>query len=70
MFGLILVPLVDHFDSDRGTVSWVGSLLCGVYMLVGPIVGGLVNKFGCRYLLTCVNTRTEYGVIIGPVTFY
>ena len=48
MFGLILVPLVEHFDSDRAAVSWVGSLLCGVYMLVGPIVGGLVNKFGCR----------------------
>ena len=48
VFGLILVPLVEHFSSDRASVSWVGSLLCGVYMLVGPIVGGLVNKFGCR----------------------
>ena len=24
------------------------SLLCGVYLMSGPIVGGLVNKFGCR----------------------
>ena len=70
VFGLMLVPLVEHFDrlgvplliektyyyyyyfyyfnSDQASVSWVGSLLCGVYMLVGPIVGGLVNKFGCR----------------------
>ena len=29
-------------------MSWVGSLLCGVYLMSGPIVGGLVNKFGCR----------------------
>ena len=47
-FGVLLEPLVDDFDSNRGTVSWVGSLLCGVYLMSGPIVGGLVNKFGCR----------------------
>ena len=26
----------------------VGSLLCGVYMLSGPLVGGMVNRLGCR----------------------
>ena len=26
----------------------MGSLLCGTYMLSGPLVGGLVNRFGCR----------------------
>lgn len=26
----------------------IGSLLIGVYLLVGPIVGGLVNKLGAR----------------------
>jgi len=48
IFGVLLTPLVTHFDSDAGTVSWVGSLLCGMYMLSGPVVGGLVNKYGCR----------------------
>ena len=47
-FGVLLTPLCDHFDSDKGTVSWVGSLLCGVYLMSGPVVGGLVNKYGCR----------------------
>ena len=47
-FGVLLEPLVSAFDSNRSTVSWVGSLLCGVYLMSGPIVGGLVNKFGCR----------------------
>jgi len=49
-FGVLLPPLVKDFDSNRGTVSWVGSLLCGVYLMSGPIVGGLVNKFGCRFV--------------------
>ena len=26
----------------------MGSLLCGVYLMSGPVVGGLVNRFGCR----------------------
>ena len=26
----------------------MGSLLCGVYLMSGPIVGGLVNRYGCR----------------------
>ena len=39
-FGVLLAPLVRDFDSNRGTVSWVGSLLAGVYLMSGPIVGG------------------------------
>jgi len=59
-FGVLLTPLCRYFDSDAGTVSWVGSLLCGIYLMSGPIVGGLVNKFGCRpvcmagSLITCI----------------
>ena len=49
--------LVTHFDSNKSTVSWVGSLLCGLYMSSGPIVGGLVNKFGCRAV--CIAGKTE-----------
>jgi hypothetical protein len=39
---VLLEKLVVHFDSNRATVSWVGSLLCGVYLMSGPIVGGTV----------------------------
>ena len=47
-FGVLLEPLVEYFGSNQSTVSWAGSLLAGVYLTSGPIVGGLVNKFGCR----------------------
>jgi len=59
-FGVLLTPLCRYFNSDAGTVSWVGSLLCGVYLMSGPIVAGLVNKYGCRpvcmagSLITCI----------------
>lgn len=45
-FGILLTPLVMHFTSDESTVAWVGSLLCGMYMMSGPLVGGLVNRWG------------------------
>ena len=48
IFGVLLSPLVLRFGCPRSTVSWVGSLVCGLYQLSGPLVGGLVNRFGCR----------------------
>ena len=51
-FGVLLPPLVEYYDSNRSTVSWVGSLLCGVSQVSGLIVGGLVNKYGRR--LVCI----------------
>ena len=47
-FGILLPSLVEDFHSEPGTVVWAGSLLVGVNMLSGPLVGGLVNRFGCR----------------------
>ncbi|VDL72221.1 unnamed protein product [Nippostrongylus brasiliensis] len=39
--------LIVDGSSDAAT-ALIGSLLIGVYLLVGPIVGGLVNKYGAR----------------------
>ena len=62
-FGVLLTPLCKYFDSDPGTVSWVGSLLCGVYLMSGPVVGGLVNKFGCRPV--CIAGNVQEALIWG-----
>ncbi|GMT36940.1 hypothetical protein PFISCL1PPCAC_28237, partial [Pristionchus fissidentatus] len=40
-----------HFGSSETTTALIGSLLIAVYLLVGPIVGGLVNKFGSRIVV-------------------
>ena len=47
-FGILLGPIARDLGSDEATVVWAGSLLVGVNMLSGPLVGGLVNRFGCR----------------------
>nr|XP_021207919.1 monocarboxylate transporter 4 isoform X1 [Bombyx mori] len=47
-FGIFLPELVVYFGQGKGTVAWVGSLLTGIYLAVGPIVSALCNKYGCR----------------------
>ena len=40
-FGIFLDPLVEHFNSDKGTVAWAPSLAGGVNMLAGKIYNKL-----------------------------
>lgn len=61
-FGVFLPTFVDYFNEGKGTVAWVGSLLAGVYLSCGPIVGALTNKFGCR--TTCI-----LGSFVGMLAF-
>lgn len=61
-FGVFLDSYVIYFDSGKGTVSWAGSLLAGVYLSCGPIVSALTNRFGCR--ATCI-----VGSIFGALSF-
>ncbi|CAG7827516.1 unnamed protein product [Allacma fusca] len=49
-FGVFLATFAESFGEEKGNVAWVGSLLSGVYLLVGPVVSALTNKFGCRII--------------------
>ncbi|KAL0275555.1 UNVERIFIED_CONTAM: hypothetical protein PYX00_003373 [Menopon gallinae] len=61
-FGVFLEELVTYFESGKGTVAWVGSLLSGMYLTAGPVVSALTNKYGCRAV--CIA-----GSIIGCCSF-
>ena len=50
-FGVLLGPLVKSFGSNRSTVSWIGSLMIGVYNLSGPVVSLLIKKFSLRAVI-------------------
>jgi len=66
-FGILLEPLMKHYDVGKGTMSLVGSILAGVIMLVGPIASLCVNKIGAR--LTCIAGAIVSGVAIFISTF-
>ncbi|CAB3410252.1 unnamed protein product [Caenorhabditis bovis] len=41
----------SHFGASDAATSLIGSLIIGTYLLVGPIVGGLTNKYGARVVV-------------------
>ena len=47
-FGIFMKDFSLEFGASESRVAFVGSLLSGVYLMAGPIVSALTNKFGCR----------------------
>ncbi|EFO26049.1 hypothetical protein LOAG_02432 [Loa loa] len=50
-FGAFMSIYQDYFNASKALVSLIGSLLIGCYLLIGPVVGGLVNKYGARMVV-------------------
>lgn len=50
-FGTMKAYLQAHFNCSDTIILMVGSIPCGVYLLVGPIVSGLANRYGCRIVI-------------------
>uniref|UniRef100_A0A1B0AM52 Major facilitator superfamily (MFS) profile domain-containing protein n=1 Tax=Glossina palpalis gambiensis TaxID=67801 RepID=A0A1B0AM52_9MUSC len=46
--GLIQVSLIEEFQVSKGYVAFVSSLLSGCYLIAGPFVSALANRFGFR----------------------
>lgn len=59
-FGIFAQEIIKSFDADHSKSALVGSLLVGCYLMAGPVVSALANRFGCRKVtilgsvLTCV----------------
>lgn len=47
-FGMFLPYIADDFGESKAKVALVGSLLSGFYLLVGPFVSALANRYGFR----------------------
>lgn len=47
-FGVFYIEFLEEFGEGRGQTAWVGSLVPGVTLLVGPIASALTNRYGCR----------------------
>lgn len=61
-FGLFISPIQLQFGANKATVALIGSLLSGFYLIVGPFVSGLANKFGFRLV-------TIFGSLIAASAF-
>ncbi|GFG36188.1 hypothetical protein Cfor_06406 [Coptotermes formosanus] len=47
-FGMFLSDISQAFDESKAKVSIIGSLLAGFYLMVGPFVSALANRYGFR----------------------
>lgn len=45
---MFLPEIVQDFGASKAKVALVGSLLSGFYLLVGPFVSALANRYGFR----------------------
>ena len=64
-FGVLLPIFKDYFQAPNSKVALVGSLLVGVYLCAGPIVSGLVNRFGCRSVAMAGSVLASTGFMLG-----
>ncbi|XP_052740869.1 monocarboxylate transporter 9 isoform X2 [Bicyclus anynana] len=53
--GCLLEPIEKSFGANKSQVAWVNSLLSGFYLLMGPFVSALANRYGFR-LVTIVGS--------------
>ncbi|OQV13661.1 putative Monocarboxylate transporter 13 [Hypsibius exemplaris] len=52
-FGMYLITFKETYPEEpESVISWIGSLLVGVYLCMGPIACGLADSFGYRLVIT------------------
>ncbi|CAH1104778.1 unnamed protein product, partial [Psylliodes chrysocephalus] len=60
--GIFLPALIAYYHESQAKVAWVGSILAGVTMCLGPLVSAVANKYGCR--VSCMS-----GAVISGACF-
>lgn len=61
-FGVFYMEFLTYFKGGKGETAWVGSLVPGVTLLVGPVASALTNRYGCRAV-------TIAGAIVAAIGF-
>lgn len=61
-FGMFMKPIEEGLGENRATIALVGSLLSGFYLIVGPFVSALTNRYGFRLV-------TIFGSLIASTAF-
>lgn len=60
--GMFAAQLQEEFNIKAATVAWVGSLLSGFYLIAGPFVSAMANRWGFRMV-------TIIGSIVASAAF-
>ena len=63
-FGLALPILKSYFDTNTTALSWVASILEGMYYVVGPLASVIANKIGLGLTNVTGSILTGIGLFI------
>ncbi|OWA50050.1 putative Monocarboxylate transporter 12 [Hypsibius exemplaris] len=63
-FGAMFPVLLAVFNAGESATGAVGSTLFGVTLIIGPIAGALVNRFGCRPVTCAGGVIATLGTIL------
>lgn len=63
-FGIFFDEFRHEFGGTKAETSWIGSVLNGTYLAVGPVVSALVNVFGCRRVVTAGALLSFIGLFV------
>lgn len=66
-FGIYVQNIIDYYGADESKSVLVGSLLVGCYLLAGPLVSALANKFGCRKVTIFGSIVTALGFLVSTL---
>uniref|UniRef100_A0A8R1HY62 MFS_4 domain-containing protein n=1 Tax=Caenorhabditis japonica TaxID=281687 RepID=A0A8R1HY62_CAEJA len=56
----------DAYGSSDAVTALIGSLIIGSYLLIGPVVGGLCNKYEPRYVVILGSLISGIAFLIAP----
>lgn len=75
-FGIFNVVFIEKYGSSKSEMAWVGSLLAGFYLTMGPITAALCNRYGCRIVtvvgsfLCCIAfVASTFATTVGQLIF-
>nr|XP_022325657.1 monocarboxylate transporter 9-like isoform X2 [Crassostrea virginica] len=63
-FGVMLLTLLEYFGESKAKTSWIGSVLLGLSMILGPFVGWLLDRFTIRQVTLCGAFVATLGFVI------
>ncbi|XP_076438572.1 monocarboxylate transporter 5-like [Babylonia areolata] len=63
-FGVFQEKYMEEFKATNEQTSWVGSLLAGCYLTVGPVVSVLAERFGSRKVTIAGSVIACFGFLL------
>ncbi|GFO32965.1 monocarboxylate transporter [Plakobranchus ocellatus] len=67
-FGLFLGQFERAFSASKSTVALASSLQVGIYLMIGPVVSALTNRFGCRPVIICGSLIAAFAYMVSSAS--